>query len=70
MVQSRYAVVRSRCGRGAVEVRSRCSRCTLMMWLRYARGAVKVCLCASGTLTEAVLVLSCILTINFYLAVL
>ena len=55
MVQSRYA-------RGAVKgmlkVRSRytCSR-----------GAVEVCLCASGTLTDVVPVLS--FTLTFYLAV-
>ena len=66
-------MVRSRYARGAVQVRSWCGRGAVEVYARgavevYARGAVEVRLCASGTLTDAVPVLSC--TLTFYLAVL
>ena len=64
---SRYArgavEVRLWCDRGAVEVRLWCGRGVLEVWSRYAHGTVEVRSCASGTLTDAVPVLSC--TFNF-----
>ena len=66
-------MVRSRYARGAVEVRSKYTLVVRSRYARgavevYARGAVEVHLCTSGTLTDEVPVLSC--TLTFYLAVL